>query len=326
MIKQYFSLFIISILINCVSYLNAETYEYSSPKDTVSYAIEGQIKSKKGKLLEIKIIEGIYKPFKGLKGSLQRYIEIETAGIKTSGWFEIGTARVNNSIDDKLSLYLTEIIEINHENYDTEKNLKVGNIIKFVWQEVITQDKIAYSLGITAYYDSRNKKIARFYFKEALSVNPNNHEAINMLGFLKLADEEYDSALFLFKKALKIQPNSSIYHSNLATNYFHLGNYKEAFNHAFQAVILDDNNAEAYFIKAVANYMAFDNLNDDDKVEILVDIDRAITLKPKVDYYFVQRSKLRYLFGKTEGACEDAKKAKTLGSKEALNLIRQYCN
>jgi len=66
------------------------------------------------------------------------------------------------------------------------------------------------------------------------------------LGWLELADENYDEAIKYLKKAIEIDPNRAQAHANLAEAYGEKGMYEEGLKHALKALELDPEKREEY--------------------------------------------------------------------------------
>lgn len=76
-------------------------------------------------------------------------------------------------------------------------------------------------------------------FDRALSLDPNNAEALNAKGVIATRQRRYDDALGLYKQASSIQPGNAGYHANLAITYHLQGRKDDAILAYRKAVELD---------------------------------------------------------------------------------------
>ncbi len=74
-----------------------------------------------------------------------------------------------------------------------------------------------------------NWEEAEFYLRKAISLNPNNAEALNYLGYM-YADRgiKLRKALKLIRKALQIEPDNGYYVDSLGWVYYRMGKLREA--------------------------------------------------------------------------------------------------
>ncbi len=78
--------------------------------------------------------------------------------------------------------------------------------------------------------------------KKALSSDPENDEALSLLGRLNLDKGQDNEALKLIEEALMLSPNEDYYHYLKAFALYKLGNYKKATVWVSQALALDNRN------------------------------------------------------------------------------------
>jgi tetratricopeptide (TPR) repeat protein len=127
------------------------------------------------------------------------------------------------------------------------------------WEDAIRQARLA--LGRDERYVPAMMVMAKAYFQEskfelatsiidiAKSVDPNNAEAYNLLGFIALtrdkANPDRISATAAFKKATELKDDYTAAWNNLAAQYLYAKNYDGAIGAAEKAVQLAPNFAKA---------------------------------------------------------------------------------
>ena len=82
-------------------------------------------------------------------------------------------------------------------------------------------------LGVTQ-LDLRHTAAARAYFQGAIRLKQKDAVAWNNLGAVEYIDGRFGTAITDYSRAIKLNKNSAIYHSNLATAYFEQKEYKKA--------------------------------------------------------------------------------------------------
>ena len=82
-------------------------------------------------------------------------------------------------------------------------------------------------LGLTE-MEMKNFQLARAYFERAVKLNKKSGEAWNNLGASEFIAGQPLSAISDYKKAIKYDKHSAVYHANLATAYFETKNFTNA--------------------------------------------------------------------------------------------------
>lgn len=151
---------------------------------------------------------------------------------------------------------------------------KNGNIKRIQEFEKINSDKVLYAVA-KAYYDNRLSDNAETCLKSALEINPENSDALvllgkiyfdksefekskeifnsfsktaenpevlNYLGLFALEDMKFVDAIKCFSKALSLDKHNSRYSYNLGNAYFYNGWIKEAVASYLQAIRLEPDN------------------------------------------------------------------------------------
>lgn len=137
----------------------------------------------------------------------------------------------------------------------------------------------------------------------------------NLLGLSYLQISKTKDAQEALENAVKFDPNSAVYRTNLAYVYLNANNYDGALVESAEAIRLDADNAKAYFFRA----LSFFQKNRLDKAE--ADVEKAILLAPDSSDAYLLKSKLM-LFKFAESPAEStgyAKRAELL--KQALDAL-----
>lgn len=292
--------------------------------DTIDYSIEGKITYKSGTVVKIQKTSSDEMPGIGIEGVLSKYFETELFGGKMSGWMSIGKMKITVVAKDIITFTLLKEMSEITENGVKKNQFEIGKVVKFEWKVPVAADEAAYKKGQDVLDD--DEKEAMKYYKEAVSLNPNHDKALNMIGILMNGEKNYDSAYYYFKLAYDLKPNLVTYCKNLCIVNYRLGLTQDAYDYATKATVSDKENAEAWYLKALMQYfIKKDIITDIDKQGILADVDKAVLLAADNSFYRSERAFLRNEFGNAAGACEDAKKAKELGSEEGDELVSKYC-
>jgi tetratricopeptide (TPR) repeat protein len=87
--------------------------------------------------------------------------------------------------------------------------------------------------------EMRNIQLARVYFQRVVKMNRKDSEAWNNLGAVEFVDGLTGPAISDYKKAIKLDKQSAIYHANLANAYFETKSYGPARKEIAIALKLD---------------------------------------------------------------------------------------
>ena len=110
-----------------------------------------------------------------------------------------------------------------------------------------------------SHHTKREFKKAEKLYIEALKIDPENSEILNLLGLLKYQTEKYDDAEKLFKKSIKLEKNSYTY-ENLTGLYIKQGKWDKAVSTIKEAFITDSGSFTLWFNLGLAykNLESFD--------------------------------------------------------------------
>jgi tetratricopeptide (TPR) repeat protein len=93
-------------------------------------------------------------------------------------------------------------------------------------------------IGMT-HLEMREVELARVYFKKVVKLNHKDSEGWNDLGAVEYLDRNFGAAVGDYKHAVKIDPKSAVYHSNLGVAYFDRKDYKNSSAELQEALTLD---------------------------------------------------------------------------------------
>lgn len=135
---------------------------------------------------------------------------------------------------DKSQEGLTQILNaLQSQSYMEAISLCKAYLNKFPGNEQVM------SILATTYYTSGDIKKARFFAETVLKGNPDNHEALNLLGIITWKNatiqEDFREALGLFNLASKVGKNSFAPLMNLGYMQMRLGNFEAAMGEFLKA-------------------------------------------------------------------------------------------
>jgi predicted O-linked N-acetylglucosamine transferase (SPINDLY family) len=85
--------------------------------------------------------------------------------------------------------------------------------------------------------------------EQVLSSNPDNSDALNLLGLIAYRTNQPERALDLYRKAIKVNPLIAAYYSNLALTYQQLKQTEKALDYFNKAIALKSDFADAFFYR-----------------------------------------------------------------------------
>lgn len=181
----------------------------------------------------------------------------------------------------------------------------------------IFEDKFCWKDAEIAYKDASLKIRMKEYqdalalIEKALKVCPDSANYLAIRGRAYLGLEKLEPAIQDFDRALKADPD------NLQANYgrgmanYHLGKYQEAFDDLTKAILKNGKLTNGYL------YRAYCCEKLDKKRSALFDYEQVQRLSPNDANIFFKSGLLRKELGDEKGACRDFKKAAEIGHPEA---------
>jgi len=191
---------------------------------------------------------------------------------------------LNNNILENEKKQL-EIVEkearISRENIEKETKKLIEENNKNI------QEYNLFNLGIQS-ANSKDYKLAIYYFNEVIKLNPKNYQAYNNIGNIKFALGQKEDAIKIYDKSIELNYNNNI------DAYYNRGiakaksdKYNEAIEDYNKAIELNTDFAEAYNNRGIAKYNLANGKNEIEYNELLnsaiKDYDKSIELNN--DYY-----------------------------------------
>jgi len=164
----------------------------------------------------------------------------------------------------------------------------------------------------------QNGKIseAKDICNDILKTEPNNYNAIYLLGVIAFQTKNYLKSVEIIAKAIEINPNNSEYYNFKGIALIHLNKFEEAIQSWSKAIEVDPNNVDAYnnrgnaLIKLKKNDLA------------LKDFEMAIKIKPNFAQAYNNRGVILKDLNRLDLALESTNKAIEINPKyaDAYNL------
>ncbi len=123
-------------------------------------------------------------------------------------------------------------------------------------------------------HQTGNFDTAVVLYNKVLEIEPNNINAVTLLGTLNLQKGNHDLACVLLRKSLSLKPDNAVVHNNLGSALQISGNFHEAIKHYKMAIELKPDYDDVYY--NLGNTLQACNLLE----EAIVIYKHAITLKP----------------------------------------------
>ncbi len=243
--------------------------------------------------------------YEGALADLNKAIELE--GENEATLYEKGVLEIEIKDFDAAIADLTKVIEGNEKNAD------------------------AYFYRAFAHYQEAqdpNYKHHHAHLKQALAdydktlkLDPDFDEAYFDRGEVKLKLNDYQGAIYDFKKAIAINPEDLDARYMKALCNYHYGYEQSAVKQVEKLLLIDSNYVNGHHF--MAEY--YEDLQEYDKA--LTSINKVIDLEgnEKQADAFLMRAYIKLDLNDTEGACQDFAEAENLGNKEAHYKRNRYC-
>jgi tetratricopeptide (TPR) repeat protein len=122
-------------------------------------------------------------------------------------------------------------------------------------------------MGITN-LELNNIDLARSFFQKAVKVNRNDAAAWNDLAAVEYLNREYGAAISTYKRSVKLDKNSAIYHSNLGMAYFDSKDFKNSRRELAAALKLDPD----VFKKTSSSGVSAHVLSPEDRAQFCIEM------------------------------------------------------
>jgi len=185
---------------------------------------------------------------------------------------------------------------------------------KFCWKE-----------AVAAYKDASSKVRLNDYagaldvIQKAIKVCPDSANYLGLRGRAYLGLGNYDLAMFDFEKAISISPKSVDAYYGRGVAYYMKNKWQQAFDDLSKAIQLDERFANAYL------YRAYACEGMDKNQSALFDYQQVQRLKPGDTLAFFKSGLLRNSMGDSKSACNDFRRAASMGHSEAQDYAEK-CN
>ena len=165
---------------------------------------------------------------KNIKKETKRLIEENNKKIQENNLFNFGIQAANDKDYKSAIDYFTEVIKLNHKNYQAYNNR-----------------------GLAKYYLKDYGGAIEDYDK-AIELNSNYSIAYNNRGLAKYDLKDYERAIEDYNKAIELNNNYSIAYNNRGIVKHDLGNINEAIKDYNKAIELNPNFTEAFYNRGLA--------------------------------------------------------------------------
>ena len=239
--------------------------------------------------IKIKADEEISRLIKGLEDKYNEAIEnINEKGkeegrkiekesdkkIQENNLFNLGFQSANDKDYKSAIDYFTEVIKLNHKNYQAYNNIGIikynlGNINEAIeyYNEAIKLNPnftdVFYNRGLAKYYLSNTKKESREEYNKivnealedynkAIELNSNYSNAYNSRGIVKHDLGNINEALEDYNKAIELNSNFTEAYNNRGNAKIKLQKLEEAIEDYNKAIKLSQNYSQAYYNRGLA--------------------------------------------------------------------------
>ena len=165
---------------------------------------------------------------------------------------------------------------------------------------------------------------ANDYLIEAAKENPNNALAVYYQGLIDYTQQDVNSAIANYDKAIQVNPNFALAHFSRGLANYRLGNKQEALSDYNQALQINPVDPWSYLNRGIVK----EDLDDVDGA--LADYNKAIKIDPEYGKSYHNRGAIRYFQRDFEGAVSDFQKASELffqqGDNESYNVAIDSLN
>jgi tetratricopeptide (TPR) repeat protein len=174
-----------------------------------------------------------------------------------------------------------------------------------------------FNFAITIDPNNADALLARDAVKKVLGETSNERSAE---GEIKVNSANYMGAIQDWNKAIELDPSNDTYYKLRGGNKYKLEDYRGAIQDWNKAIELDPSNDTYYALRGGAKYIL------EDYRGVIQDLNKAIELNPSNEAYYRVRGIAKMIIGNKNEGCLDLSKAGELGSKEAYETIREFCN
>jgi tetratricopeptide (TPR) repeat protein len=128
-------------------------------------------------------------------------------------------------------------------------------------------------MGVT-HLELANVELARTYFQKAVKMNRNDATAWNNLAAVEYLNREYGPSINDYKRSVKLDKSSAIFHSNLGMAYFDAKNFKNARKELATALKLDPD----VFNRSSSSGISAHVLSPEDRAQFCIEMAKTYAL------------------------------------------------
>lgn len=187
-------------------------------------------------------------------------------------------------------------------------------------------------------------------YDKALEKNPDNYDMYIDKGITYSDMKKEEEAVKIFSEAIKRFPERAYAYGCRAESYMRMEKYKEAledYNSTLEIVVGTVDNPVRFRIRGVYNeffHTTFSGPDDnidpytvyadravayyylDSIMPAWIDLNFCISRSKELAMCYYWRAFVYFKINKTHDACDDLKKAASLGNKDALDYYKKYCD
>lgn len=157
-------------------------------------------------------------------------------------------------------------------------------------------------------------------FSQQINRDPANPVAYYNRGSAKSELKDYYGAINDYEKALEMNPSFSMAYNNLGWAYFERKEYKKALKYLNVSIEKDSSNFVAWDSRAEIKFCLKDYKG------CIYDCTRALFLNEQLANAYFIRGRAKYRLGNKKDACFDWSEAGQYGKVVAYEFIKKYCN
>ena len=245
----------------------------------------------------------------------------------SKAWSMCGAIYTNLKNFKKAIFCFKKFTELEPKKFSGYYNLTLAYIKSNLYFEALETIELALKIdekSSRAFYtkgyilEKLNSNKAVEFYKYALSINPNNVNALLKLGDMCQSNKNFNDAIVFYEKIISVDPKNYIVLNNKAKALFELNKKKEAIKNYEQALLINPNYSDA--INNLAQIKKNEkNLNASIKL-----FKRAIELEPKNGDAFNNLANTELEQGSIEEALENYKNALALNSNNKINIFINF--
>jgi tetratricopeptide (TPR) repeat protein len=122
--------------------------------------------------------------------------------------------------------------------------------LRYLLQARPDDPELCFHLGV-AYHEDENADSALHYYKKAVALSPGMSKAYVNMGVLFDGENKRDEALKMFEEAARVNPNDLLAHAHAAYALFNKAEYETAEAHLEKALAIDSLDPQPHYYLAI---------------------------------------------------------------------------